>query len=106
LTCPSTAYMGQGTLALSKYFFSKTTLNHFRQPKQSAFYQLVEGFYPQSAAAYEQRYQECYGFWRPAIATAVQKFLECGDLHQGFARVRCPKCAHEFFVAFSVPGRF
>ena len=76
-----------------------------RQPKQSAFYQLVEKFYPQFEAVYEERYQACYGFWRPAIATAVGKFLECGDLQQGFARVRCPDCADEFFVPFSCRGR-
>jgi hypothetical protein len=35
----------------------------------------------------------------------VEKFLGCGDLEQGFARVRCPDCAHEFFVAFSCRGR-
>ena len=62
-----------------------------RQPKKTAFYQLVERFYPQFKAVYEERYQERYGFWRPIIATAVEKFLECGDLQQGFARVRCPE---------------
>ena len=48
-----------------------------RQPKTTAFYQLVERFYPQFEAAYEERYQKRYGFWRPAIATAVQKFFAC-----------------------------
>ena len=57
-----------------------------RQPKQMAFYQLVERFYPQFKAVYEERYQECYGFWRPVIGTVVEQFLECGDLSQGFAR--------------------
>jgi Transposase zinc-binding domain len=42
-----------------------------------------------------------YGFWRPIIGTVVRKFLKCGDLKQGFARVRCPKCREEFFVPFS-----
>ena len=27
-------------------------------------------------------------------------FLKCGDLEGGFARVRCPDCHHEMFVAF------
>ena len=31
----------------------------------------------------------------------VRKCLECGDLEQGFARVRCRKCPEEFLVAFS-----
>ena len=76
-----------------------------RQPKRTPFYQLVEEFYPRFEAVYEDRYQERYGFWRPAISAAVEKFLECGDLQQGFARVRCPDCAHEFFVAYSCRGR-
>ena len=32
-------------------------------------------------------------------------FLSCGDLHEGFARVRCPDCQHEMFVAFSCKQR-
>ena len=25
--------------------------------------------------------------------------LECGDLHFGFARVRCQECGHEYLLA-------
>ena len=32
-------------------------------------------------------------------------YLKCGDLREGFARVRCPTCAHEIFVAFSCKQR-
>ena len=77
------------------------TVYHPRQPQQTPFYHLVQRFYPQFEAVYEERYQERYGFWRPIIGTVVHKFLECGDLKQGFARVRCPKCREEFFVPFS-----
>ena len=73
--------------------------------KVALFFLSTLRFYPQFEAVYEERYQQRYGFWRPAIATAVEKFLACGDLQQGFARVRCPECAHEFFVAFSCRGR-
>ena len=66
---------------------------------------MVERFYPEFERVYSERYQERYGFWRPIIATAVAKFLECGDLKEGFARVRCSKCRHELFVAFSCRGR-
>ncbi|MDH7502783.1 MAG: transposase zinc-binding domain-containing protein, partial [Verrucomicrobiota bacterium] len=76
-----------------------------RHPQESPFYQLVERFYPKFEAVYEERYQERYGFWRPIIGTVVRKFLECGDLKHGFARVRCPKCGEEFFVPFSCRGR-
>ena len=76
-----------------------------RQPQQSPFYQLVERFFAQFESVYEERYQERYGFWRPIIRTSVERFLKCGDLKEGFARVRCPKCRHELFVAFSCRGR-
>jgi len=76
-----------------------------RKPRESSFYQRVERFYPEFEEAYEERYGKRYGFWRPIIATAVSRFLECGDPKHGFARVRCPKCRHELFVAFSCRGR-
>ena len=76
-----------------------------RQPQQTPFYQLVERFYPEFKAVYEERYQERYGFWRAIIGRTVEKFLDCGDLQEGFARVRCPKCRYEFFVAYSGRGR-
>jgi hypothetical protein len=74
---------------------------HPRQPQQTPFYQLVARFYPRFEAVYPERYQERYGFWRPIIGTVVGKFLECGDLKQGFARVRCPKCREEFFFTLT-----
>ena len=76
-----------------------------RHPQQSPFYQLVERFFPQFEAVYEERYQERYGFWRPIIGAVVRKFLECGDLKHGFARVRCPRCGEEFFVPYSCRAR-
>jgi hypothetical protein len=52
----------------------------------------------------EERYQKRYGFWRPVAATSVEKVLACGDLKEGFARVRCPTCRFEFFVALGSRG--
>jgi hypothetical protein len=48
---------------------------------------------------YDERFAAKYGFWRPIVERSVKAFLKCGDLHQGFARVRCPDCRHEMFVA-------
>ncbi|MBN1760640.1 MAG: transposase zinc-binding domain-containing protein [Chitinispirillaceae bacterium] len=39
------------------------------------------------------------------IRSSIDKFLKCGDVKQGFARVRCPDCGEEFFVAFSCRQR-
>ena len=33
-------------------------------------------------------------------------YLECGILAHGFARLRCEKCSHDFWVAYSCKGRW
>ena len=54
--------------------------------------------YPQRFAANTASGDRSSSERRPA-------FLRCGDLAEGFARVRCPDCRHEFFVAFSCKQR-
>ena len=76
-----------------------------RQPRESDFHRLVREHFDDFRAAYPERYARQFGYWRPIIDQAVHKFLQCGDLHHGFARVRCPDCRHEFFVAFSCKQR-
>ncbi len=76
-----------------------------RRPRESPLYQLLDRYYDQFERVYDERYQKRYGFWRPVISRTVEKFLACGDLKEGFARVRCPKCRYEFFVAFSCRRR-
>ena len=83
----------------------KTEFYQPRNPQESPFYQLVEQYYDEFERVYPERYQQKYGFWRPVIGDAVAKFLKCGDVQEGFARVRCPDCTHEFFVAFSCRQR-
>ncbi len=39
------------------------------------------------------------------VRMAFGKFLECGDLTRGFARVHCPKCGLDGVVAFSCKAR-
>jgi hypothetical protein len=34
-------------------------------------------------------------------ARVVDKFLACGVLEHGFARIRCDACTHEYLLAFS-----
>ena len=46
---------------------------------------------------YDDIYQREYGFWRPVIREVVDKYLDCGNLHSGFARIGCenPECRQE-----------
>ena len=76
-----------------------------RNPELSPFYKLVSDYFNEFEQVYPKRYGMRFGFWRPIIRKAIDKFLECGDLRHGFARVRCPKCGEQFFVAFSCKQR-
>lgn len=40
------------------------------------------------------------------MGEVVEKFLACGILTHGFARVRCGACRHEFLLAFSCKCRY
>ena len=72
-----------------------------RIPELSPFYKLVSDYFNEFEQIYPRRYEMRFGFWRPIIRKAIDKFMKCGDLKNGFARVRCPKCGEEFFVALA-----
>ena len=76
-----------------------------RPPRESTLYRLINSHYEDFQRVYAQRYQRRYRYWRPTIGEAVRRFLRCGDPAAGFARVRCPDCRHEIFVAFSYRRR-
>ncbi|HBE02823.1 MAG TPA: hypothetical protein DC049_10175 [Spirochaetia bacterium] len=50
---------------------------------------------------YETAYREKYGFFRIIIEQTVGKYLRCGILKHGFARIHCPKCGNQYLLAFS-----
>lgn len=49
------------------------------------------------------------GVYRPRRSRETAFFYEylgCGDLKQGFARVRCRECGHEYLLAYSCKRRY
>jgi len=66
-----------------------------RDPEASALYQVVREHFDEFERVYPERYEKRYGYWRPIIGTSMEKFLKCGDLKYGFARVRCPDSARD-----------
>ena len=76
-----------------------------RDPDSSPFLNVVTNHWADFELAYPERFQKQFGFWRPVIRSSIDKFLKCGDRREGFARVRCPDCGGEFFVAFSCRQR-
>ena len=74
-------------------------------PKISDWYRCVEDYFEEFVRVYDERFAAKFGFWRPHIEKVIYRFLDCGDLHNGFARVKCGDCGHEFFVAYSCKRR-
>ncbi|MFV1967669.1 MAG: transposase zinc-binding domain-containing protein [Pirellulaceae bacterium] len=72
------------------------TLYRPRDPQASDLWRLMDPFFETFQQVYDARFQAKYGYcyWRPVIERSVQAFLKCGDLQEGFARVRCPDCKH------------
>jgi len=76
-----------------------------RNPSESPFWKIVHDNYGEFENIYPERYAAKYGFWRPVIGVSTGRFMKCGDLREGFARVRCDDCGHDMFVSFSCKVR-
>jgi hypothetical protein len=79
---------------------------HPRKPKDSPLWHLLEPHFDEFEQVYEDRFVREYGFYRQVISDVVRGYLKCGDLADGFARVCCPDCHHEYLLAFSCRGRW
>ena len=55
---------------------------------------------------YDERFADTYGPWRAVVGEVADKFLACGILDHGFARVRCGACGDEYLLAFSCKARY
>ena len=76
-----------------------------RDHEASPFFKIVRDRFDEFERVYPERFQQRYGYWRPVIRSSIDKFLKCGDVKEGFARVKCKDCGEEFFVAFSCRQR-
>ncbi len=76
-----------------------------RQPQNSALYQLLEAYYEDVKAVWEERFQKTYGFWRGFIDTVVARYLDCGVEENGFARLKRDGCGSERLLTLSCTQR-
>jgi len=76
-----------------------------RHPQDSDYYHCVEDYFETFVQGYDEQFSRQYGFWRPYIAQVIYRYLDCGDLQHGFARVKCKDCGHEYLLAFSCKRR-
>ena len=77
-----------------------------RRPQASPLFRLVSDHLHRLQTVYDERFAREYGPWRPVVAQVADKFLACGVLEHGFARIRCDDCAHEYLLAFSCKCRY
>lgn len=77
-----------------------------RNPKMSPLWQCANRHYDHFEEIYPEQYQPRYGLLRPIIPEVVHKYLDCGDLARGFARIHCDHCEHEYLLAFSCKTRW
>ena len=77
-----------------------------RHPENSAFFQCLESYWPEFRETYPYFFEKEYGPLRPVVEKTVERFLDCGIYHNGFARVRCTTCRHEYLLAFSCKTRY
>lgn len=76
-----------------------------RNPQSTPLYRLLEERYEAVKGAWEERFESRFGFWRGFVDGAVARYLDCGIVENGFARVRCADCHKDVLVAFSCKGR-
>jgi len=59
-----------------------------RNPRASGLWRVTATHFDEFERLYDERFAPKYGFWRPIVRQSVQAYLKCGDLREGFARVR------------------
>ena len=94
--------VGDNAMELSK---TGTDVYRPRNPRASDYFRSVEAHFEELEGVWDDRYANRYGFWRPYTLDMIYRYLDCGDLHNGFARVKCKDCGHEFLRAFSCKRR-
>ena len=81
------------------------SIYHPRDPKASPLWRIFDRHYEDFEKNYQERFEKKYGFFRPVIGEVVRSYLRCGDLKDGFARVRCSEGGYEFLLQFSCKVR-
>jgi len=76
-----------------------------RKPQDSQYYRCVEDHFEEFEQVYDERFTTKYDFFRAYVKQVIYRYLDCGILHNGFARVKCKDCGHEYLLAFSCKRR-
>ena len=74
-----------------------------REPEKTVLYGIVRDQFATFLAEAGERYPS--GSVPPFVEGEFRRYLDCGILARGFARVHCDACSHDLLVAFSCKGR-
>ncbi len=75
-----------------------------RRPETTAFYRVIASHLETMLQDARDRSAHGYGLPRH-VELAFRKFLDCGVIERGFARVACASCHYEILVPFSCKAR-
>ncbi|MBI5096611.1 MAG: transposase zinc-binding domain-containing protein [Nitrospirae bacterium] len=76
-----------------------------RTPQSTSFYQLIQDHGERLKNAYPDQYEQRFGYYRPITEKVFFRYLDCGILRYGFARIRCDHCHSEYLLPFSCKTR-
>jgi len=75
-----------------------------RKPERAILYRTVQNHLETMLA--EARSRSAHGFGYPRhVERAFRRYVGCGQLARGFARLRCRACGHERLLPFSCKSR-
>ena len=76
-----------------------------RHPERTVLYRVLFHYFERFLGEYERRFEKEYGYLRPIIQDVVNKYLDCGNPKNGFARIKCKDCGLERLVMYSCKCR-
>ena len=84
---------------------AQSKLYRRRRPELTVAYRALAHHFERFLQVYEDRFEPAFGYLRAVVKKAVYRYLDCGLLEQGFARLRCEGCGQGAVVAFSCKQR-
>ena len=72
-----------------------------RRVRSTVLWRIMDRWWQRFLSDYDEVLESRYGYLRKEVKRAGEKYLKCGILDFGFARVRCGACGEELMVAFS-----
>jgi hypothetical protein len=71
-----------------------------REPEKTDFYKIVFHYHEEYEEVYPKRFEKEYGYLRKRVIEVVRKFLDCGILEHGMARIYCRECGNGLIQVF------